>query len=328
MSVRSRLYAAGNLGFLLLLCRYSAVCADAVRVALQLCLTSVIPALFPFFIASTLAISCGLAQSVGSLCAAPFRRVFHLPACGAAVMLLSFLGGYPAGARMAAELYHSNQCTREQANTLASVCNNTGPAFLIGMCGNGLFHSLRAGIFLYLIHVISALLTAFVLRPNNIPDSAVLSRQPEPQRWMPLFVHAVLSAGRASLHVSAFVLVFSVILSLFRQIGLFSFLLAISAPAFRAVGLSDGAGILIGMFELTQGLASLTPDTGTLEARLAAVSFLCAFGGMSVLFQTAAVTDGLSFRACIRGKLVHAILACCLCVLALFAVPTSWLESL
>lgn len=325
--MHSRLYTAGCLGFLLLLCRYSAVCTDAVRTALHLCLTSVIPALFPFFAASTLAISCGLAQSVGALFAVPFRKLLHLPACGAAAMLLSFLGGYPAGARMAAELYDRKQCTREQANTLAAVCNNTGPAFLIGLCGNGLFHSLRTGIFLYLIHVISALLTAFVLRPNNIPDSAVLSRQPEPQRWMPLFVQAVLSAGRTSLHVSAFVLVFSVILSLFRQLGIVSLFLSVCAPVFHLLGLSDGTGVFIGMIELTQGLSYLTPDAGTTAARLTAVSFLCAFGGCSVLFQTAAVTDRLSFRACVCGKLFHAVLACCLCFLALSVVPISWLET-
>lgn len=46
--MRSRLYSVGCLVFLLLLCRYSAACTDAVHAALHLCLSSVIPALFPF----------------------------------------------------------------------------------------------------------------------------------------------------------------------------------------------------------------------------------------------------------------------------------------
>lgn len=141
-------------------------------------------------------------------------------------------------------------------------------------------------------------------------------------------MQAVLSAGCASLHVSAFVLVFSVILSLARQTGLFSLVLSVSAPLCSAFGLSDGTGVLIGLLELTQGLAHLTPHAGTLAARLTTVSFLCAFGGVSVLFQTAAVTDGLAFRACLRGKLVHALLAALVCAAALHVVPTSWLESL
>ncbi len=325
--MRSRLYSVGCLVFLLLLCRYSTACTDAVHAALYLCLSSVIPALFPFFVASTLAISCGLAQTLGALFAVPFRKLLHLPACGSAAMLLSFLGGYPAGARMAAELYRSKQCTLKQANALAAVCNNTGPAFLIGMCGNGLFHSLHAGILLYFVHIVSALLTAFVLRPKIAPQSTVLTEQSYSLRWIPLFVQAVLSSGRTCLHVSAFVLVFSVILSLFCQFGIFSFLLSVFAPVFRAGGLTDGTGVITGIFELTQGLSCLTSDSGTLSARLTAVSFLCAFGGCSVLFQTAAVTEGLSFRTCIRGKLVHAVLAFCLCLLAVSVVPASWLET-
>ena len=170
--MRHRLYRAGCLIFLLLLCQHASACAAAVSAALQLCLTSVIPALFPFFAASTLAVSCGMAQMIGALCAVPFRTLFHLPACGAAVLFVSFLGGYPAGARMAAQLYRNGQCTREQAADLAAVCNNTGPAFLIGMCGNGVFHSLHAGIFLYCVHILSAVLTALVLRPQNIPAPA------------------------------------------------------------------------------------------------------------------------------------------------------------
>ena len=96
----------------------------------------------------------------------------------------------------------------------------------------------------------------------------------------------------------------------------------------RGLRNADGTGVLIGLLELTQGLAHLTPHAGTLAARLTTVSFLCAFGGVSVLFQTAAVTDGLAFRACLRGKLVHALLAALVCAAALHVVPTSWLESL
>ena len=99
--MRHRLYRAGCLIFLLLLCQHTSACAAAVSAALQLCLTSVIPALFPFFAASTLAVSCGMAQTIGALCAVPFRTLFHLPACGAAVLFVSFLGGAPCAAMRA-----------------------------------------------------------------------------------------------------------------------------------------------------------------------------------------------------------------------------------
>lgn len=306
--------------FLALLCRYSSDCAHAVRAAADLCLSSAIPSLFPFFTASSLAISCGMAQSFGKFFSPLTRRCFHLPDCGAAVLILGFLGGYPAGARMAAELWHNKICSKEEAETLLSVCNNTGPAFLIGMCGGGLFHSLRAGLFLYAVHIISALFTAFLLRPKHIPPVSKPLPQTETIPFFRCLTQAVLSAGRSSLMVSAFILFFSVVLCLLRLTGLLPAFCTLFAPIFSHVGLSETGtlALLTGCAELTQGLASLTPSAGSIAARLTAVSFLCAFGGVSVLFQSAAAAEGLRISYCIRGKCIHACLAALICAASIF----------
>ncbi|MCD8355364.1 MAG: hypothetical protein LUE11_02145 [Clostridia bacterium] len=305
----------GSLLFLILLCRYSSDCAQAVRTALQLCLTSAIPSLFPFFAASSLAVSCGLAQSLGNLFSPLMRHCFHLPGCGAAALFLGFLGGYPAGARMAAELWHRNLCTKDEAEALASVCNNTGPAFLIGMCGCGLFHSLQLGIFLYIIHILSALLTAFFLRPKELPVSISSHKLPEELPFCRLVTQSVISAGRSCLMISAFILFFSVILCLLRLTGILSAACTAAAPLLSVSGLSFSGteSLFTGCMELTQGLAGLTEYAGFISARMTAASFLCAFGGLSVLFQTAAATEGLSFSRCIRGKCVHACISALLC---------------
>lgn len=305
----------GSLLFLILLCRYSSDCAAAVRTALQLCLTSAIPSLFPFFAASSLAISCGLAQSLGNLFSPLMRHCFHLPGCGAAALFLGFLGGYPAGARMAAELWHSSLCTKDEAEALASVCNNTGPAFLIGMCGCGLFDSLQFGLLLYIIHILSALLTAFLLRPKTLPVSASSHKLPEELPFCRLLTQSVISAGRSCLMISSFILFFSVILCLLRLTGILSAVCAAAAPALSVPGLSLAGteSLFTGCMELTQGLAGLTEQAGSISARIITASFLCAFGGLSVLFQTAAATEGLSFSRCICGKCVHACISVLLC---------------
>ncbi len=312
--MKKRFICACCILFLALLCRYSTDCADAVRAALTLCLTSAVPALFPFFAASTLAVSCGLAQACGRLLSLVMRVCFHLPGCGAAALVLGFLGGYPAGARMSAELWRAGLCTKSEADALAACCNNTGPAFLIGMCGGGLFHSLRAGLFLYAIHIVSALLTAALLRPRQAPPASICAQPPE-QPFSRLFTQAVCAAGRSCLIISAFILFFSVVLCLLRLTGVLSAVSGALSAALLPLGLTaDGVrGVLTGCIELTQGLACLTSRAGSAPARLTAVSFLCAFGGLSVLFQTAAATEGLSFSLCVRGKCVHACLAAGIC---------------
>lgn len=321
--MRRLLMYTGCIAFLALLCRYSADCADAVRTAIELCLRSAVPSLFPFFAASSLAVSCGMAQSLGNILSPLMQRVFHLPGCGAAALVLGFLGGYPAGARMAAELWRSGICSKSEAEALLSVCNNTGPAFLIGMCGGGLFHSLRAGLFLYAVHICSALLAAVLFRPKVCPSTANKHAPTEDIPFFRCLTQSVLSAGRSCLMVAAFILFFSVILCLLRLTGMLPALCHIVSPLLCPLGLSvDGThALLTGCAELTQGLAGMTASAGTTAARLTAVSFLCAFGGASVLFQSAAAAEGLRISRCIRGKCLHAVLAALLCMFLLCLFP-------
>ena len=311
--------------FLILLSIYSADCANAVRNAMQLCLFSAIPSLFPFFAASSLAISCGLAQDLGKILAPCMRTIFHLPGCGASALILGFLGGYPSGVRMASELYQAKLCSKEEANAIACCCNNTGPAFLIGMCGSGLFGSLRVGIFLYLIHIISALMVAWILRPKEIPSNTSVSSDCNHLPFFHCLIQSVLSAGKSCLMVSAFILFFSVVLQLLRQTGVLCTITAIFAPILYHFGLSTSGtqSLFTGCMELTQGLAGLTPSAGTIPARLIVVSFLCAFGGISVLFQTAAAAEHLNISHCILGKCMHALLAALLCFAMLLLFPSS-----
>ncbi|MBD9217607.1 MAG: sporulation protein [Clostridiales bacterium] len=96
------LLGSGALAILLL--RQAETAAQAVRDGVQLCLTSVIPALFPFFAVSSLLVALGAAEAAGRVLARPFRRLFRCGGAGCAALLLGLVGGYPVGARTAAEL--------------------------------------------------------------------------------------------------------------------------------------------------------------------------------------------------------------------------------
>ena len=82
----------------LLLCRES-VAAQGVRDGIDLCITSVIPALFPFFAAAQLLVSLGAAEVLGRGAGPLFRRLFGIGGAGASAFLLGLIGGYPVGAK-------------------------------------------------------------------------------------------------------------------------------------------------------------------------------------------------------------------------------------
>ncbi len=100
-----------------------------------------IPALFPFFAAGSLLTDTGVTAALGRLCARPMWRLYGLPGDAAGALVLGLTGGYPVGVQAAADLYASGRLTREQAERLLGFCNNTGPAFIVGVCGAGVFGS-------------------------------------------------------------------------------------------------------------------------------------------------------------------------------------------
>ena len=267
----------------------------AAREGLALCAGSVIPALFPFLAASSLLLKLGFGDALaGPL--APLMGLYRLPGEAAVALFLVLAGGYPVGARTAAELYAQGALTRDEAERLLTFCNNANPAFLLSGLGLGVLGSVRAGLWLWLIHVLSALVTGLVLarKPGRQGGGRSLPRKGAAAEgsFPELLVGAVQGALGAILGICAFV-------ELFYVLGL----------PLRRLPAPWGAG-LAGAVELFSASAGL--PGGRLGFVLAAG--LAGFGGLSVLCQTAAVLapQGLSPAPCFRGKLLQGALSAAL----------------
>ena len=121
-----------------LLC-YPGEAVDAASKGLELCLNVIIPSLFPFFVISTLTVELGLAQKMGRIIEPMMRRIFNVSGACASAFVLGFVGGYPVGAKTAIALYERGECSRREAERLLSFCNNSGPAFILGVVGTSVF---------------------------------------------------------------------------------------------------------------------------------------------------------------------------------------------
>lgn len=271
--------------------------ADAERVraaaaeGLLLCGRSVIPALFPFMAASTMLVSMGFGEWAAPRLAA-LMNLYRLPGPAGSALLLGLVGGYPIGARTAAELHGKGLLTADEAERLLGFCNNSNPVFLISVLGGGVFGSPRAGVYLWLIHVLSALLTGFFFRGS----SQRLRQQRVPRitlcqefSFASAFVEGVRSACGNMLSVCGFVLFFYVLASPLANLG---------GPL--------GAG-LVGALELF----SLTPLLAADRFGFILASACAGWGGLSILCQTAAVLEGsgLRLRSCVKGKVIQGLLA-------------------
>ena len=139
-------------------------------------------------------------------------RLYGISGAGASALFIGLTGGYPAGAAYIAELEISGAVTPREAERLLAFCNNSGPAFLVGAVGVGVFHSVRAGLLLYAVHIAAALLTGLFFRGRFSPrgDPPVFLDSADPAAAL---TQAVRRSVTAILNVCGFVVFFSVLLA-------------------------------------------------------------------------------------------------------------------
>ena len=162
--VRDAMLGLALLCATLALMLYPQPAMEAARSGLRLCYNVIIPSLFPFFVLSSLVVELGLAGYLGRLLEGLMRPLFRVGGACASAVALGFIGGYPVGAKTAIGLYESGQCTRTEAERLLAFCNNSGPAFILGVVGTGVFASSRVGVLLYLAHAAASCCVGLLFR--------------------------------------------------------------------------------------------------------------------------------------------------------------------
>lgn len=293
----------------------------ATQNALTVCTDVLLPNLFPFFVLSSMVVRLGLAKPLGRLLSPIMGPVFHLPGQCSIAVILGMIGGYPTGAKTAISLYHEGICTRQQTENLLAFCNNCGPAFILGVVGNGLFGSLRHGFLLLTVHFSAALLSGFLLNRKHIsaPHSFTKTQNIHPP-VSAAFTASVTESMASILNLSAFVICFSAITALLQSTGIPD-----TAARYLSSFLSEeyAESLLIGLLEMTCGIAGL--HGGNEVEPLLLSAFLLGWGGLSVHCQVLSLlqdTD-LSPARYFKGKFLHAVLSVVLmwCLLSRFALP-------
>lgn len=273
--------------------------AETVRRGTELCLASVIPALFPFFVVSSLLVSLGAGRAAHIL-ERPFRALFRCGGAGAAAFLLGMLGGYPVGAATVASLVRQGDVSPAEGRRLLAFCSNAGPSFIIGVAGLTVFGSARTGAYLYLIHIAAAMAAGFLLRGRRAVTGGTYHPPARPG-LISAFLSAVQGAASAMGRVCAFVVFFLVLLSLTERL---------TGP------LPPGAA---GFLELTNGVLRLSPTrTGFITA-----AALLGWGGLSVHCQTASVLDGTNvpLDRYFLGKALQSLLSALLAAAVWHVIP-------
>jgi len=254
------------------------------QAGVELCLKTVVPSLFPFFVLSGLV--------VGS-----WGADFKMPRCLSGILpgmadrmptlvLPAFLGGYPVGAQAVCQSWRSGNLTKEDAQRLLAFSNNAGPAFLFGMVGR-MFPEPWMVWLLWAVHVLGALFAAHCL---SAPSQAK-STQTIPQAAGDPVRESVKTMGV----VCGWIVLFRTLIAFLDRWALW-----VVPPAVRV--------LLVGLLELSNGCLELA-NISNIAVRFLVCSCLLASGGLCVTLQTTSVTRGLSLRYYGLGKALQALVS-------------------
>ncbi len=277
-------------------------CLIAAQNAIRLCLETVIPSLFPFFVCSGLLCSLGFSALCSHFLSPMMRPLFNLPGASAVTLFMGFLSGYPIGAATAVELYKTGQCTKPEAERMLAFCNNSGPMFIIGVVGSSCLGNPTAGRYLYASHIVAALIVGLVFRfykssypsPRTLPSSFTETKKTAIFSFGGIIDNSVFSI----LKICGFVIFFAVLVK--------------SLP---------NNPYLYSLVEITGGIMTLVQNSTTYTLPL--ISFFLALSGLSVLFQVSAIIQpfGLSLKAYISGKLLQGALSFMITLIMLKIIP-------
>ena len=127
------LSAAAVLSAMILLLFIGDSASDAVLSSMELCVTRVIPSLFPYMVLSSLMISMDLTEPLYRRL--PTEKWLGLPRCAASVLFTGLFCGFPVGAAGCAALVRDGKLNRDDAAALCAASSAASPAFVIGTVG-------------------------------------------------------------------------------------------------------------------------------------------------------------------------------------------------
>ena len=267
-----------GLGMLVLILDSKTAMAGASQ-GVELCIRTVIPALFPLMLLSNQLMD-GL-RGTSSNWLRPIGQLFSMPEGMEGLLIPAFLGGYPVGAQCIGAEYRNGNLSKETAEKLLAYCSNAGPSFLFGMAGS-LFSISTNAWKLWGIQILSALLVSKIVSASEgICD-------------------------RSSIYVSGSSIATSVKVMgcICGWVVLFRVWIAFLDRWFLWLLPSTARIIVVGALELSNGCNALFQILQE-PIRFVLCSGMLSFGGICVLLQTKSVINGLSIRPYLLGKLMQ-----------------------
>ena len=246
-----------------------------------------------------------------------FPKIFKVPSVAVYVFVLSILSGYPVGAKIVADLYESGNITKEEAYKITTFTSNSGPMFILGSVGIGMFANKKLGIIILISHILGALINGLIYRNH---------KEKKLEKNKKIIVKNNLSLGElmwntvnSVLIIGGFIALFFVIIEILNNLHIFSPISNLFSSIFNCNSNIFNA-IFNGIFEITRGCLDIS-KLGLNEFFSGLLcTFIISFGGLATAMQAFVFLKkfDMRFSFFIKQKITHAIFASIISIIILF----------
>ena len=248
----------------------------AVSTAEERCFNVMIPSLYAMMIMSSLLTDTGIIRLLPRPLKTVGRLIFGMDGAVFPIFAVSMFAGYPVGAR----LLIGENLTRRDMSIYAGICFGAGPAFISGCISSRLYGGGAAGTVIFIsciaANVILALAVSFFIGSRKASDSGSGRFDFSAET----LVNSVSDGGRAMLGICGMVGAFAVFSEFLTQIGAIDLLVEV-LPFLRRE-------YIFAALDIT---AAENFSCGDYTA-LPVISGLVSFGGVCVLMQICALSQG------------------------------------
>lgn len=306
----------------------------AARNGLSLWANSVVPSLFPFFVATELLSQTNAVYLLGKLLNNFMRPLFNVRGEGSFALIMGIISGYPVGAKIASNFRQNNICSKEECERLLSFTNNSGPLFIIGTVGVSMFGSSTIGLLLFITHLLASITVGIIFRFWKYEKSHQSRNTPFSNNTNNLHLsnlgevlaNSITNSISSIVMIGGFVVLFSVIISILKSSQIVDLISSILIPIFNALHIptSFASPLITGFLEITNGINAIANiHIKEISINIIFTAFLLGFGGISVFLQVLSITSktDLSIKPYIYGKLLHGIIAAFYTFLFIYFIP-------
>lgn len=283
---------------------------------------NVVPSLFPFFVAVELLNNTNIVYYLSKYLDKYMRPIFNLPGIATFPLIMGIISGFPVGAKIVSNLYSNNACTKDEADRMLVLSNNSGPLFVIGTVGFAFYGSSTIGAFLLITHILASLSVGIIIgifSRLNRSSNAQLSSNYKVNYKKDLRItelggvlgSSITSAIKSILVIGGFVTIFSVIISMLNRLHLLD-IFASGISNVIPVNSDLVSAFFKGIIEFTNGLSAIASvPLKNMSIKLALSAFVLGFGGISVTLQVLSIigNNKLSIKKYVLGRILVGFIA-------------------